>query len=79
MTPKTHRAHRVSTFFRVPIAHAFLNGLVRGFWSTACRDVKTNDGLTKGTEAIIGKAEQKLIAANVARIHATSAFDSGLE
>jgi hypothetical protein len=56
---------RPSTFFRVPVAHAFLNGLVRGFWRMACRDTKKNCKLSKGQEAIGSKAAQEMIAANV--------------
>jgi hypothetical protein len=74
-----HRACRASTFFRVPVAHAFLNGLVRGFWRMACRDAKVNEKLTQGKDVIISKAEQRKIAANVARMHPTSEFDTGFK
>jgi hypothetical protein len=67
---------RPSTFFRVPGAHSFLNGLVRGFWKVACRDEKANSKLTKGQDAIVGKAAQKAIVANVARMCPTSDFDA---
>jgi hypothetical protein len=70
---------RASTFFRVPGAHAFLNGLVRGFWRMACWDAKSNEKLTKGKDVIISKAEQKKIASNVARMHPTSQFDNGFK
>jgi hypothetical protein len=70
---------RASTFFRVPVAHAFLNGLVRGFWRMACRDAKKNSGLSKGQEAIISKAAQNKIAANVNRMCPTSEFDSAFK
>jgi hypothetical protein len=74
-----HITCRASTFFRVPVAHAFLNGLVRGFWRMACRDAKSNEKLTKGKDVIISKAEQKKIASNVARMHPTSEFDNGFK
>jgi hypothetical protein len=74
-----HTTCRASTFFRVPAAHAFLNGLVRGFWRMACRDAKSNEKLTKGKDVIISKAEQKNIASNVARMHPTSEFDNGFK
>jgi hypothetical protein len=71
--------HRPSLFFRVPVVHAFLNGLVRGFWRMACRDVKKNSKLSQGQEAIVSKAAQVRIAANVRRMCPTSEFDSAFK
>jgi hypothetical protein len=61
------------------VAHAFLNGLVRGFWRMACRDAKKNSKLSQGQEAIISKASQEKIAANVRRMCPTSEFDSAFK
>jgi hypothetical protein len=49
---------------------------VRGFWKVACRDEQANRKLTKGQDVIVGKAAQKDIAANVARMCPTSDFDA---
>jgi hypothetical protein len=45
----------------------------------ACRDTKKNCKLSKGQEAIVSKAAQEKIAANVRRMCPTSEFDSAFK
>lgn len=58
------------------MAHAWLNGLVKGFWKLAGRDKKTNDKLTCGQDVVLSKESKEKIAANVAAMSPTSAFTS---
>lgn len=67
---------RATTFFRICMAHAWLNGLVKGFWKLAGRDKQTNEKLTCGQEVVLSKESKAKIAANVAAMSPTSAFTS---
>lgn len=65
-----------TTFFRIPLAHAFLNGLVMGFWKVVSRDDKTNSSFTCGADVRLSAEAKEKIAANVERMAPTSAFSS---
>jgi hypothetical protein len=59
------RRCRPTTFFRIPLAHAFLNGLVKGFWRLVNRDKATNDKLTHGREVILDAASVRMIGCRI--------------
>lgn len=74
--PSTAFVCRPTTFFRIGTAHAFLNGLVKGFWSLVGRDSKRK--LKEGDDIKLSKAQKAAIAANVARMRRTSSYMSPL-
>lgn len=67
---------RATTFHRIGVAHAFLNGLVKGFWGLVGREEKTK--LKVGDDIRLTDAHKAAIAANVQKMRGTSSYSSAL-
>lgn len=61
---------------RIPMAHAFCNGLVKGFWGLMSRNPKVE--LAMGNDIILSPQARKNIAAKVADLRGTSCFTSAM-
>jgi hypothetical protein len=68
-----------TTFFRIPLAHSFLNGLVKGFWQTVSRDKATDEKLTRGRDVILDCDSAQRIARNITMMHTMSSFASNFK
>lgn len=61
---------------RIPVAHAFCNGLVKGFWGLMSRNPKVE--LSVGNDIILSPQTRKTIAAKVKELRGTTSFTSAL-
>jgi hypothetical protein len=68
-----------TTFFHIPLAHAFLNGLVNGFWQMVSRDKAIDEKLTRGRYLILHCESARRIARNFSMMHSTSGFASNFK
>ena len=70
------RMCRATTFHRIGTAHAFLNGLVKGFWKLVGREAKVK--LTEGDDIRLTDEQKATIATNMKSLRGTSSYSSAL-
>lgn len=73
-----HRAMlcRPEAMHRIPLAHAFCNGLIKGFWALMARSGKVP--LRQGNDIILSRDARKAIKAQVAELRGTTCFTAAL-
>jgi len=69
-------AYRPKAFHRIPTAHAFLNGLVKGFWKLMCRN--PNIHLPVGDHLIVDRDLCKRVSSRVKELRGTSCHTSSM-
>jgi hypothetical protein len=67
---------RPSTFFRIPVAHTFCNGLIKGFWRLVAREKTVV--LAHGNDLILSQENRATIRRRAREMRATSAFTGPL-
>lgn len=61
---------------RVPLAHAFANGLIKGFWALMARSGKVP--LAFGNDIILTADQKAFIKAKVVELQGTSCYTAAL-
>lgn len=61
---------------RIPLAHAFCNGLIKGFWALMSRNGKVP--LRHGNDIILSKKTRELIRQKVKELRGTTCFTAAM-